>query len=196
MDIPPPFSVAMRLGEMAAFEIFEFFLSEKQNRGMLFECPSSHQETAMAERSRKSRPTAVFRAKQSGADELCRRLANSLADERGGKIFRLAKLENSENAERIPPRGSLVPDTRRSGPAPARKWRRNGLKRLNPGPKWYGLRSLEPTTSSRVSCSKWGMTQNVGVMPAKAGIQTWPRVPGLWIPAFAGMTQRQGPHFE
>jgi hypothetical protein len=25
-------------------------------------------------------------------------------------------------------------------------------------------------------------------MPAKAGIQTWPRVPGLWIPAFAGMT--------
>src|ERR1700722_20229127 len=27
-------------------------------------------------------------------------------------------------------------------------------------------------------------------MPAKAGIQTWPRVPGLWIPAFAGMTQR------
>jgi hypothetical protein len=26
-------------------------------------------------------------------------------------------------------------------------------------------------------------------MPAKAGIQTSPRVPGLWIPAFAGMTQ-------
>jgi hypothetical protein len=25
-------------------------------------------------------------------------------------------------------------------------------------------------------------------MPAKAGIQTWPRVPGLWIPAFAGTT--------
>jgi hypothetical protein len=24
-------------------------------------------------------------------------------------------------------------------------------------------------------------------MPAKAGIQTWPRVPRLWIPAFAGM---------
>jgi hypothetical protein len=88
MDIPPPFSVAVRLGEMAAFEIFEFFLSEKQNRGMLFECPSSLQETAMAERSRKSRPTAVFRAKQRGADELRRRLA----DERGGEIFRLAKL--------------------------------------------------------------------------------------------------------
>jgi hypothetical protein len=27
-------------------------------------------------------------------------------------------------------------------------------------------------------------------MPAKAGIQTWPRVPGLWIPVFAGMTQK------
>jgi hypothetical protein len=25
-------------------------------------------------------------------------------------------------------------------------------------------------------------------MPAKAGIQTWPHVPGLWILAFAGMT--------
>ena len=43
--------------EMAAFEIFELFLSEKQNRGMLFECPSSLQETAMVERSRKSRLT-------------------------------------------------------------------------------------------------------------------------------------------
>jgi hypothetical protein len=31
----------------------------------------------MAERSRKSRPTAGFSAKQSGADELRRRLANS-----------------------------------------------------------------------------------------------------------------------
>jgi hypothetical protein len=67
----------MRLGQTPVFEIFELFLSEKQNRGMLFECPSSHQETAMAERSRKSRPTAVFRAKQGGADELRRRLANS-----------------------------------------------------------------------------------------------------------------------
>jgi hypothetical protein len=35
-----------------------------------------------------------------------------------------------------------------------------------------------------------GLLRNVSVMPAKAGIQTWPRVPGLWIPAFAGMTQR------
>src|ERR1700722_16373868 len=34
------------------------------------------------------------------------------------------------------------------------------------------------------------MTQNLSVIPAKAGIQTWPRVPGLWIPAFAGVTQR------
>jgi hypothetical protein len=63
----------MRLGGMAGFEIFKFFLSEKQNRGILFECPLSLQETAMVERSRKSRPTAVFRAKQRGADELRRR---------------------------------------------------------------------------------------------------------------------------
>src|ERR1700722_7272377 len=55
------------LARWVAFEILELFLSEKQNRGMLFECPSSHQETAMAEPSRKSRPTAVFRTKQSGA---------------------------------------------------------------------------------------------------------------------------------
>src|SRR5277367_5532203 len=71
---------------MAAFEISELFLSEKQNRGMLFECPSSLQETAMAERSRKSRPTAVFRAKQSGADELRRRLANSPPMKEGGNF--------------------------------------------------------------------------------------------------------------
>ena len=64
----------MRLGEMAAFEIFELFLSEKQNRGMLFECPSSLQETAMVERSRKSRPTPGLCATQRGADELRRRL--------------------------------------------------------------------------------------------------------------------------
>jgi hypothetical protein len=76
----------MRLGETPAFEIFEFFLSEKQNRGMLLECPSPHQETAMAERSRESRPTAVFRAKQSGADELRRRLANSSPMNEGGNF--------------------------------------------------------------------------------------------------------------
>jgi hypothetical protein len=27
------------------------------------------------------------------------------------------------------------------------------------------------------------------VMPAKAGIQTWPHVRWLWIPAYAGMTR-------
>jgi hypothetical protein len=86
MDIPPPVSVAMRLGGMAAFEISELFLSEKQNRGMLFECPSSHQETAMAERSRKSRPTAGFRARQGGADELHRRLANPSPMNEEGKF--------------------------------------------------------------------------------------------------------------
>ena len=29
------------------------------------------------------------------------------------------------------------------------------------------------------------LTQQCWALPAKAGIQTWPRVPGLWIPAFA-----------
>jgi hypothetical protein len=29
---------------------------------------------------------------------------------------------------------------------------------------------------------------NASVMPAKAGIQTWPHVLRLWIPAYAGMT--------
>jgi hypothetical protein len=71
---------------MAAFEIFEPFLSEKQNRGMLFEWLSSHQETAMAERSRKSRPTAGLCARQSGAAELRRRLANSPPMNEGGNF--------------------------------------------------------------------------------------------------------------
>ena len=35
-----------------------------------------------------------------------------------------------------------------------------------------------------------GDNRKFSVMPAKAGIQTWPLVPGLWIFAFAGMTQR------
>ena len=76
----------MRLGQGAAFEIFELFLSEKQNRGMLLECPSSHEETAMAERSRKFRPTAGLCARQSGADELRRRLANSAPNNEEGNF--------------------------------------------------------------------------------------------------------------
>ena len=98
-----PFAGAMRLGRMAVFEIFELFLSEKQNCGMLFECPSSLQETAMVERSRKSRLTAGLCATQRGADELRRRFANS-SHERGGKF----SAANSENAERISLRESLV----------------------------------------------------------------------------------------
>src|ERR1700692_1389065 len=35
-----------------------------------------------------------------------------------------------------------------------------------------------------------GSLRNVSVMPAKAGIQTRPHVPGPWIPTDAGMTQR------
>ena len=30
-----------------------------------------------------------------------------------------------------------------------------------------------------------GSRRNVSVMPAKAGIQIWPHVPGPWIPAYA-----------
>jgi hypothetical protein len=67
----------MRLRQMAAFEIFELFLSEEQNGGILFECPLSHQETVMVERSRKSRPTAGLRATQRDGDELYRRSTNS-----------------------------------------------------------------------------------------------------------------------
>ena len=86
----PVSRLATRLGEMAAFEIFELFLSEKQNRGMLFACPSSLQETVMVERSRKSRLTAGLCATQRGVDELRRRFANSSPMNEGG-IFRLAK---------------------------------------------------------------------------------------------------------
>src|SRR5271154_1170389 len=76
MDVPPPFSVAMRWLP-SRFSNFSFL------RSKIVVCCSNAlqalQETAMAESSRKSRPTAVFRAKQSGADELRRRLANSWA---------------------------------------------------------------------------------------------------------------------
>src|SRR5271168_3578863 len=94
---------------MAASEIFEFFLSEKQNCGMLFECPSPLQETAMAERSRKSRPTAGLCARQSGADEASSAIGECAADERGGKFSASQSFENSENAERISPRGAPRP---------------------------------------------------------------------------------------
>src|SRR5271168_718335 len=57
------------------------------------------------------------------------------AEERGGKFSASQSIENSENAEGISPRGRLVRHTRRYGPAPARKWRRKGLKRLNPRPE-------------------------------------------------------------
>ena len=77
MDISPPFLSSYASCEMAAFEIFEFFLSEKQNRGTLIERPSSLQETAMAERSRKSPSEAGLCATQRGADELRRRSTNS-----------------------------------------------------------------------------------------------------------------------
>src|ERR1700733_1934900 len=46
------------------------------------------------------------------------------------------------------------------------------------------------------SRSKWGDDSETSVScPRKSGIQTWPHVPGFWIPAFAGMTQRQRTSF-
>jgi hypothetical protein len=116
----------MRLGEMAAFEIFELFLSEKQNRGMLFECPSSLQETAaMVERSRDSRSTAVFRAKQSGADELRRRLANSSPKNEEGnfpprKALKTQKTRKESRYGRAPFASLVAPS--RACPEMAPQW--------------------------------------------------------------------------
>jgi hypothetical protein len=115
----------MRLGETPAFEIFEFFLSEKQNRGMLLECPSPHQETAMAERSRESRPTAVFRAKQSGADEVRRRLADSPPMNEGGtfpprKALKTQKTRKESRRWGASPRALAVPAPRLPGNGAAR----------------------------------------------------------------------------
>src|SRR5271163_4559968 len=99
----------MRLGRMAAFEIFELFLSEKQNRGMLFECPSSHQETAMVERSRKSRPTAGLCATQRGADELRRRSTNSSPMNEGNFPVRRASRTQKTRKESRYRRASFAP---------------------------------------------------------------------------------------
>ena len=107
MDISAPLAGAVHLGRMAAFDIFEFFLSERQNRGMSFECPSSRQETAMAERSRKCRSTAGLCATQRGADELRRRFANSSPMNEGNFPVRKAS-RSTENAERFSLRESLI----------------------------------------------------------------------------------------
>ena len=48
-------------------------------------------------------------------------------------------------------------------------------RQRHPHPRQGGRRSLDAMKSA-------------SVMPAKAGIQTWPHVLRLWIPAFAGMT--------
>src|SRR5271163_1845067 len=130
----PPFAAAMCLGQMAAFEIFELFLSEEQNGGILFECPSSLQETAMVGRSRRSRPTAGLCATQRGANELRRRSTNS-SPMNEGEIFRCA--EPRELGKRGKNLATGEPHLLHLSrcPAPARKWRRNGLKRLNPRPR-------------------------------------------------------------
>jgi hypothetical protein len=88
----------------------------------------------MVERSRKSRPTAGLCATQRGADELRRRFANS-SPMHEGEIFRCAKPrelgKRGKNLATAEPQSLHL--SRR--PAPARKWRRNGLKRLNPRPR-------------------------------------------------------------
>src|SRR5271163_3638226 len=128
MDVPPPFSVAMRWPP-SRFSNFSFL------RSKIVVCCSNAlqalQETAMAESSRKSRPTAVFRAKQSGADELRRRFANS-SPMNEGEIFRCA--EPRELGKRGKNLATGEPHLLHLSrcPAPARKWRRDGLKRLNP----------------------------------------------------------------
>jgi hypothetical protein len=88
----------------------------------------------MVERSRKSRPTAGLCATQRGADELRRRSTNS-SPMNEGEIFRCAKpRELGKRGKNLPTAEphSLYLSRR---PAPARKWRRNGLKRLNPRPR-------------------------------------------------------------
>src|SRR5271170_6200089 len=57
-----------------------------------------------------------------------------VADERGGKFSGAQSVENSESAERISLRESLARFPCRAVP-PARKWRHNSLKRLNPRPE-------------------------------------------------------------
>jgi hypothetical protein len=80
----------MRLGEMAAFEVFEFFLSEKQNCGMLFECPSAPTGNRHGRAFPQVPSDSRFRAKPCGADELRRQLANS-SPKYKGKFSRLAR---------------------------------------------------------------------------------------------------------
>ena len=45
-------------------------------------------------------------------------------------------------------------------------------------------------SSSPESFNFGGSFGNLSVMPAKAGIQTWPLLRRPWIPAYAGMTRR------
>jgi hypothetical protein len=94
---------------MADFEIFEIFLSEKQNPGMLFECLSSHQETAVVERSRKSRPTAGLCAMQRGADELRRWSTNSSPMNEGNFPLRKASRTRKTRKDARWGRASFAP---------------------------------------------------------------------------------------
>ena len=76
---------------------------------MLFECPSPLQETAMAERSRKSRPTAGLCARQSGADELRRRLANAPPMNEGGNFPPRKALKTQKTRKESRRGGRLAP---------------------------------------------------------------------------------------
>jgi hypothetical protein len=91
------------------------------------------------ERSRKPRPTAGSRAKQRGADGLRRRLANSLPKNEEGN-FPHRKALKTQRKRKESRRGEPRPLHSPLGPAPAGKWRRNGLKRLNPRREMVGSR--------------------------------------------------------
>jgi hypothetical protein len=95
----------MRLGEMAAFEVFEFSLL----RSRIVVCCSNAlrhpQETAMVERSRKSRPTAASARSHAAPTSFVGNWRIRRRSTRGN--FPASQgIENAENAQRISRRGA------------------------------------------------------------------------------------------
>jgi hypothetical protein len=121
---------------MAAFEIFEPFLSEKQNRGMLFECLSSHQETARAERppnSVRQPSSAPSRAEPTRfvGDWRIRRRANE-----GGNfpLFPPRKALKTRKARKESRRGGASSPTRRSQSRACPEMAPQGLEKIESAP--------------------------------------------------------------
>ena len=74
--------------------------------------------------------------------------------------------------------------------SPGALWRPAGPGEMDGG-------EVKSISRGRTVQNGGGIMRNVSVMPAKAGIQTWPRVPRFWIPAFAGLdTTLKDSHFE